>query len=300
MLARAKVNLYLHVLGRRDDGYHLLDSLVVFADLCDEVTASASNDLALEIDGPFAAGLAADRSNLVLRAARSLRESLGLREGAALRLTKNLPIASGIGGGSADAAAALLVLAELWHVDPAPALLARIALSLGADVPVCLAGRASFVGGIGEEIQPVGRLPQAWLLLVNPGVAISTQAVFGARSGAFSTPARWADPPQDFAGLLAYLEGTRNDLTEGATMLTSAITHVLEKVRALRNCALARLSGSGATCFGLFETEQAAKDAEAELRRHHPNWWARATALASHFPSPSGRERRFPSLSGRA
>ncbi len=280
MLARAKVNLFLHVTGRRADGYHLLDSLIVFAETGDEIALAPSDRLSLIIDGPFGAGLDSGPDNLVLRAAHALRDLTGVGAGAAIRLTKNLPVASGIGGGSADAAATLAGLCGLWDVAPGRAALLQIAGRLGADVPVCLDGVPSLVGGIGEELAPARGLPPAWLLLANPGIATPTPAVFKARQGPFSKPARWADPPRDFDAFAARLLGCGNDLTEAAISVTPVIRDVLVALASLRGCALARLSGSGATCFGLFADEASAGEAEAALRAARPTWWVTAAPMA--------------------
>jgi len=280
MLARAKVNLYLHVTGKRADGYHLLDSLIVFADTGDEISLAPADKLSLTIDGPFAEGLGAGPDNLVLRAAQALQEVCGARRGAVIRLTKNLPVASGIGGGSADAAATLSGLCGLWDVAPGRAALHAIAARLGADVPVCLDGVASFVGGIGEELAPARGLPPAWLLLANPKIATPTPAVFKARHGPFSNAARWRDPPRDFAAFAARLQSTANDLTEAAISVTPAIRDVLVALAALPGCVLARLSGSGATCFGLFADEAGARAAENRLRAQEPGWWVAAAPIA--------------------
>ena len=280
MLARAKVNLYLHIIGRRADGYHLLDSLIVFADTGDEISLAPADRLSMTIDGPFAAGLSAGSDNLVLRAAQALQEVTNTRSGAAIRLTKNLPVASGIGGGSADAAATLDGLCGLWDVAPGRAALLQIAARLGADVPVCLDGVASFVGGIGEELAPARGLPPAWLLLANPKVATPTPAVFKARQGPFSKAARWSEPPRDFADFAARLRSSANDLTEAAISVTPAIRDVLVALAALPGCVLARLSGSGATCFGLFADEAAARAAETKLHSARPDWWVAAAPIA--------------------
>ncbi len=280
MLARAKVNLYLHVTGRRADGYHLLDSLIVFAETGDEIALAPADGLSLAIDGPFAAGLEAGPDYLVLRAAKALQDLTGTRVGAAIRLTKNLPLASGIGGGSADAAATLDGLCGLWNLAPGRAALLRIAAELGADVPVCFDGMPSFVGGIGEELALARGLPPAWLLLVNPGVATPTPAVFKARRGPFSRPARWSEPPRDFAEFAVRLRGCGNDLTEAAIGVTPAIRDVLVALAGLPGCVLARLSGSGATCFGLFGDEASARAAEAEFRAARHAWWVAAAPMA--------------------
>ncbi len=280
MLARAKINLYLHVLGRRPDGFHLLDSLVVFAETGDEIVVAPSDALLLKIVGPFAATLAADDDNLVLRAARGLRDLAGVTTGAAILLTKNLPVASGIGGGSADAAATLHALMALWNIKPERAALERLALSLGADVPVCLAGRPSFMGGIGEEIAPVGTLPEAHLLLVNPGIATPTPAVFKARQGGFSPAGRWAAPPSDAKGLAAALKERGNDLTAAAITVTPAIRAVLDAIAGTESCLLARLSGSGATCFGIYADAAEAEAARRAVLAANPGWWAVAAPIA--------------------
>src|SRR5207248_9496768 len=202
--APAKVNLYLHVIGRRADGYHLLDSLIAFADIGDTITAAPADALALTVDGPEAAGIAGlGDDNLVLRAARLLRERGGIEAGAALHLDKRLPAAGGIGGGSSDAAAALRALAHLWGRPLDDKALAALALELGADVPACLAARPVWVGGIGERLEPVATLPQAGIVLANPRRKLSTAAVFQRRRGAFGTNGRFDPMPPDAAGLAA-------------------------------------------------------------------------------------------------
>jgi 4-diphosphocytidyl-2-C-methyl-D-erythritol kinase len=280
-LARAKVNLYLHVTGKRDDGFHLLDSLIVFAEAGDRLSIEPADSLSLAIDGPFADGLAAEADNLVLRAARAVAAEIGIVPRARIQLTKNLPIASGIGGGSADAAAALAGLCQLWNADIATDRLHRIALSLGADVPVCVDGAPSFIGGIGEEIVPAGRLPAAWLLLVNPKVPTPTPQVFKARRGDFSSPARWTAAPATAADLATYLAAQRNDLTEAATSVAPVVGDVLAAIADTEDCLLARLSGSGATCFGLYATAGAATAAGVAISRRQPHWWHVAAPLAT-------------------
>jgi 4-diphosphocytidyl-2-C-methyl-D-erythritol kinase len=280
MLAPAKINLYLHVVGRRPDGYHLLDSLIVFAETGDVVTAEADSALSLAIDGPFAGKLSADDDNLVLRAARGLRDIAGTTAGARIKLTKTLPVASGIGGGSADAAATLRVLCALWGIAPERAELETLALRLGADVPVCLDSKPSFIGGIGEEIAPAGAIPAAHMVLVNPGIATPTPAVFKARSADFSQPARWIAPPGDAHALAEALKRRRNDLTDPAIIVTPVIRDVLTAINATKDCLLARLSGSGATCFGLYVDPEAAEAARQRIVAAHPAWWAVATRIA--------------------
>ena len=277
--APAKLNLYLHVVGRRIDGYHLLDSLVAFAGVHDTVAAEKADALTLAFEGPFAAALSAEADNLVLRAARALADAAGIRPHAALRLTKRLPIASGIGGGSADAAATLQALGALWRVTHKQGALAKLALKLGADVPACLAGKAARVGGIGEQIVPAPALPPAPLVLVNPLVPLPTPAVFKARSGPYAKPAPLAAAPRDARDLAEALAARRNDLTAAAIGLVPAIKDILAALEAQPGCLLARMSGSGATCFALFARGEEAKAAEAALRANRPEWWVAASAL---------------------
>lgn len=277
--APAKINLYLNVTGRRADGYHLLDSLVAFAVVHDIVVAEKAAALTLAVTGPFAGALSAEPDNLVLRAARALADAAGVQPGAALRLVKRLPVASGIGGGSADAAAALLAASELWGLAREPQALARIGLTLGADVPVCLAGKAAQVGGIGEKIDPAPALPRAPLVLVNPRVPLSTPSVFKARSGPFSQPAPLTDAPRDARDLAEALAARRNDLTPAALGLVPEIADVLAALEVQRGCLLARMSGSGATCFALFARADEAGGAAAAIRAAKPGWWVEASKL---------------------
>lgn len=270
-LAPAKVNLFLHVTGRRADGYHLLDSLVVFAAAGDVLRGEVAGGLNLEVQGPFAASLSGEPDNLVLRAARSL----GGR-GARLVLEKNLPVASGIGGGSADAAAALRLLCRLWKLAPPD--LPGIALALGADVPVCLARRPSRMGGVGERLDAAPRLPRCGLVLVNPGVAVATPEVFRARRGDWSAPAELPRAWPDVAAMASDLQELRNDLEPPAIALQPVIGEVISALATVPGCRLARMSGSGATCFGLFDDPVMASEAAMRLRR--PDWWTWGGPLA--------------------
>lgn len=278
--APAKLNLYLHVVGRRDDGYHLLDSLVAFAEIGDEIIAEPAATLSLTIRGPQAAGLQEPSDeNLVWRAATLLAAHVGRSPDAALTLIKHLPVASGIGGGSSDAAATLRALAGLWRIDLDDATLAALGARLGADVPVCLARRVSWLGGIGERIEPAPALPPVTALLVNLGIALPTVAVFKARQGAFSATGRFDGAVPDAAALASLLATRRNDLTAAAIGLLPAIGEVLERLAALDGALIARMSGSGATCFALFATPAAAEAAAAELGSERPHWWIAAGKL---------------------
>jgi 4-diphosphocytidyl-2-C-methyl-D-erythritol kinase len=285
--AAAKVNLYLHVVGRRADGYHLLDSLVAFPDIGDRLTAEPSPILSLEISGPEAAGLAAaGDDNLVLRAARLLADSAGTARGACLHLEKNLPLAAGIGGGSSDAAATLRALMGLWGLAVAEQAICELGARLGADLPACLHGHAVWVGGIGERIDPAADLPQAGILLASPRRELPTAAVFAARSGPFGEAGRFAPMPEDVFGLAEALSSRRNDLTGAAIGLVPEIRAVLTRLARLPGALLARMSGSGASCYALFPDRRAAEAARAALAAAEPRWWCAAGELAF----PAGRE----------
>src|SRR5438105_965890 len=284
--APAKVNLYLHVIGRRADGYHLLDSLIAFADIGDTITAAPADALALTVDGPEAAGIAGlGDDNLVFRAARLLKERGGIEAGAALHLDKRLPAAGGIGGGSSDAAAALRALSHLWGRPLDDKTLAALALELGADVPACLAARPVWVGGIGEELEPAAFLPAPGIVLANPRRPLPTADVFRRRAGPFSSAARFEPVPADAAGLVAALNSRRNDLTKAAVALAPEIGAVLDLLAGLPGALLARMSGSGATCFALFADRVAALAAGRALAAAEPGWWTAAGALLTAAPS---------------
>ncbi len=278
--APAKVNLYLRVTGRRAaDGYHLLDSLAVFGPAADALAAApAPAGLALAVTGPEAAALAAEPDNLVLRAARALAAAAGLADpAAALTLEKRLPVASGIGGGSADAAAALRALDRLWGTGLGTRRLEAVAAGLGADVPVCVAGSPARMQGVGEILAPAPPLPRFALLLANPRLALPTPAVFRARAAAgagFSAPtALPAGGWPDAAALAADLRGLGNDLEAAAIGLCPPIAGVLAALAAQPGCLVARMSGSGATCFGLFAT---AVEADAAAAALPAGWWRHA------------------------
>jgi 4-diphosphocytidyl-2-C-methyl-D-erythritol kinase len=279
--APAKLNLYLHVVGRRADGYHLLDSLVAFAAVGDEVAAAPAPALSLDIAGPEAERLTGPvAENLVWRAAERLAAAASRAPAAALTLIKRLPVASGIGGGSSDAAATLRALDALWQLGLDEAALIALGAQLGADVPVCLIGRAAWLSGIGEEVERAEPLPAVTALLVNPGMALATPAVFKARQGPFSAPARFQSMPADAAGLVALLAARRNDLTAAAVSLMPEIGRVLDRLARLDGALLARMSGSGATCFALFAERAAAEAAAARLSAEEPRWWVAAAALS--------------------
>ena len=282
MFAPAKVNLYLHVTGRREgDGYHLLDSLVVFAGTGDTLRFAPSDRLSLTLEGPGAWLLSADDDNLVMRAARLLADALGRPAQAAITLEKHLPVASGIGGGSADAAATLRGLLSLWEAELDEDKLKEIGLKLGADLPVCLAGRPMQMSGIGEILTPAVPLPPAWLVLVNPRIALSTPAVFKARQGDFTPAAPLTEAPEDVHALADELSKRTNDLAHPAILLEPTVAAMLAAIATTEGCLLSRMSGSGATCFGLYATEEEADDAADALRAAHPGWWISPAPILS-------------------
>jgi 4-diphosphocytidyl-2-C-methyl-D-erythritol kinase len=270
--APAKVNLYLHVTGRRPDGYHLLDSLVVFPAIGDQLRAAQAEAVSLTVEGPFGAALTGEGDNLVLRAAQSLAGPAGAR----IVLEKHLPVASGIGGGSADAAAALRLLCRLWD---RPAASVSVALALGADVPVCLASQPARMQGVGEQLTPAPALPTCGIVLVNPGVSLATADVFRARIGGFSDPAALPGSWPDARTMARDLAALRNDLEPPAMALRPEIGTVLAALSAAPGCLLARMSGSGATCFGLFPDAPTAEAATRTLAR--PGWWHWGGALGA-------------------
>jgi 4-diphosphocytidyl-2-C-methyl-D-erythritol kinase len=284
--APAKINLTLRVVGRRADGYHDIESLVVFAGVGDTLTFAPARALALEVDGPTAAASGTLGDNLVFKAARALAERVeGLKLGC-FALTKRLPVAAGVGGGSSDAAAALRLLARANRIALDDARVMEAARITGADVPVCVDPRPRMMRGIGEILSGPVALPKLPAVLVNPRVAVPTKDVFTAlrehleaRKGmttgiAFETHARWK------AGdLIDALAEEPNDLEAPAVAIAPVIAQVLGDLNALKGCRLARMSGSGATCFGLFGTAPAAAAAARALRGKHPDWWIRATKL---------------------
>jgi len=304
--APAKINLYLHLTGRRDDGLHTLDSLVVFADVGDVITVDAlptpsdrqGSGLRLTITGPFAAGLDNGPDNLVLRAAHVLAQHAGIRPCAHITLEKNLPLSSGIGGGSSDGAATLKALSAFWHLEPPPPL-ETLGLKLGADVPVCLRARPAQMSGIGEHLSAAPVLPPSWLVLVNRGIGVSTPAVFQRYrdSGqAFCAPAALSSPPKNTQQLADAMAARHNDLMVPALALSPEIQTVLDSLNRQNGVLLARMSGSGGTCFGLFASQDTAHSALQHLRHEHPDWWVIATKMLENPPisSPTPRRKTAP------
>lgn len=277
--ARAKVNLALHVVGRRADGYHLLDTIVAFPPIGDLVIAEPGPDLSLTIEGPGATDLAgtAPDDNLVMKAARGLADLAGDRaSGVALRLVKQLPVAAGLGGGSADAAATLRLLARMWAVDITSNAVVDLALRLGADVPMCVASVPLRARGIGEDVEPFAVDPDLGIVLVNPRLPVSTPAVFRAltKRDNEGLPVPTGATRDD---LLALLRASRNDLEAAAITVEPAVATVLSELSGLDGALLARMSGSGATCFALFPDETIAAAAAERLAQRRPGWWIRSS-----------------------
>ena len=267
-LARAKINLCLHVTGQRADGYHLLDSIVVFADIGDQISIKSSDDFSLTINGPFAHGLSTGPDNLVLQAARLFSENC---KGAAITLTKNLPVASGIGGGSADAAATLRAMSRMtgapWPADAG--------LSLGADVPVCLQSKSCRMQGIGEQITRIKNFPNFAAVLICPKAGLTTSSIFSAIENKNNASVSLWLENQD---IYTFLHEQRNDLQRPSIATVKEIGKCLDAIKD-QDADLVRMSGSGATCFGLFSRNVAAQNAAQSLLNNHPDWWVQPCIL---------------------
>jgi 4-diphosphocytidyl-2-C-methyl-D-erythritol kinase len=288
VFAPAKINLFLHVTGRRDDGYHMLDSLVGFADIGDKIEFQPAREFSFNIKGPFAGGFNAkdkdaspDSGNLVARAAwdlaRAARRDLNCR----ITLHKNLPLASGVGGGSSDAAATLWGLMDLWglNIKNAAPYLVGLMEALGADVPVCMECKPAMIRGV-STVEPLEMtLPEMPVLLVNPARSCMTNDIFRQFDGAFKKPVSLPDDIAEKEGFVEFLKQQSNDLTAAAAQDIPEISAVLSLLDDQKGCVLSRMSGSGATCFGLFEDEEAVMDAAEQIMLAHPKWWVRGGTL---------------------
>lgn len=271
--APAKINLTLHVTGQRPDGYHMLDSLVVFAGVADHLTATPAPEISIKVTGPFAAGVPVDETNLIMRAAYTLRKARGVTKGATLTLEKNLPHAAGIGSGSSDAAAALVMLTKLWGVAPLDPAAPDI-LALGADVPVSLAAPAPMhMSGIGEVLAPVPALPRAALVLVRPPIDVPTPTVFKALKRKDGAPMEPLPEGLDFEGFAAWLSRQRNDLLPPAAKANPEIADALAKLDAQPSVIASGMSGSGATCYGLVKDMAAARQVARLIQVWQMGWW---------------------------
>lgn len=286
--APAKINLFLHVGDRRDDGYHSLESLVVFTEAGDRIECFAAERLSLTVEGPFADAVPKGDDNLILRAASALAEASGHGAagaegmGARIHLEKNLPVAAGIGGGSADAAATLRALNLLWQLNMNDARLLAIAATLGSDVPACLMARPLWMSGRGEVVCPVPALPSLKLILINPRLPLETPQVFarlGNRTGLGAAPR--AGSLATTSDLETFLFDTHNDLQAPAAALVPEIALIVRALQYSPSCRVARMSGSGPTCFGLFDWRNGALFAAEAIATKYPNWWVRVTRIAS-------------------
>lgn len=286
VLAPAKINLALHVTGLRADGYHLIDTLVAFTRFGDRLTIVDAPEDAFSVSGPFADSVPRDGQNLVLRAVEALRGVAPDAGPVSINLEKNLPVASGVGGGSSDAAAVLRALVERWGVGLGTDDLARIGLSLGADLPMCLAARPLVASGIGETISPVDGFPPIGIVIVNPGKGVATASVFAALESREGSSLPKLPRHLDFHTLCNWLETTRNDLEAPARRLEPAIDEALAALRKA-GAHFWRMSGSGATCFGLFESGNLAKRAAASIRARRPEWFVAATRFMSSEEAPA-------------
>ncbi len=278
--ASAKINLHLHITGRADDGYHHLDSLVAFTGLKDEITIRPSDKFALHISGKAIDCSAQD--NLISRATHSLASQFKVAPNINVNLVKNIPLAAGLGGGSADAATTLLLLKEFWNITSNTAV-KDIAASLGSDIVACLYGKPVIMRETGNNILPAPKLPKLYVLLVNPNVACPTPHVYknyAAATHQFSNDIVFPASFDTAKSLCAFLSvNTTNDLTDAAIEVAPEIQTVLTELEALQNCLLTRLSGSGATCFALFDTVDATNECAAIIKKNHPQWWVMPTTI---------------------
>ena len=282
--APAKINLTLRIVGQRADGYHELESLVAFADAADVLALQPGEPTVLTVEGPFAAACGSLADNLVLKAATALRDRVPKIRAGHFRLLKNLPVAGGVGGGSADAAAALRLLARVNNFSLGDARLAASALAAGADVPVCLEARSRIMCGVGEKLSARIAVPAVPALLVNPGVPLSTRDVFAAFSAASPAQKPLGPVPEEREAFLAFLAGHGNDLTQAAIACAPAVAEVLRALEAMTGARLARMSGSGPTCFALFNTAGEAVEARRTLQAAHKDWWLHAGTIGPGEP----------------
>lgn len=280
--APAKINLTLEIRGKRSDGYHELESLVAFSDLGDRLELVPGGDRSVDlcVGGPFAGVI--NEKNLVLRAAELFLAQYPQARGGRFSLDKRIPVAAGLGGGSADAAAAIRALVRASGLSPQDGELIPLLAGLGADIPVCVRSQAAWMTGIGETIQPLPALPRMAAVLVNPRVGLATRDVFSALNAQpldGETPRRAPGPFSTLGQLVEYLSGSSNDLERPARRLAPVIDDVLIALARTQGCLLARLSGSGPTCFGLYETEQEAEHAAERIRQENAAWWVTPTTL---------------------
>ena len=282
IFAPAKINLYLHITGRLDNGYHTLDSLVVFADIGDRVEIEPATDFQFRVDGPYAGGFSPkeldsspNSSNLIVQAVWSLARAAQKVPNIRATLTKNLPLASGLGGGSSDAAAVIWGLLEWWGLSSQAHYLPGLMARLGADVPVCLPCKPARVRGIGDILDPAPPMPEVAVVLVHPGKACPTSDVFSRFNGGLKEAQNMPQNLDSFENLVSFLKNQENDLYSAARTTVPEIDNAINALSSQKGCAIARLSGAGATCFGLFESEALAQNAANNIAAENPDWWVK-------------------------
>ena len=288
IFAPAKINLYLHITGKLDSGYHTLDSLISFADIGDDICIEPAQSLSLEINGPYGSAFKGkdlssepESTNLVIKAVRATAQLAQKTPALKVTLTKNLPLGAGIGGGSADAAAIIWGLLQYWALPKSLKGLDDLMLSLGADVPVCFACQSAYVSGIGETITPAHDIPEQPIVLIYPGKPCHTGKIFSLYNEDYIAPHPHKDPPD----LDDIMKNTRNSLTKTAIQTVPSIQNVLENLQTQEGCMLVRMSGSGSSCFGLFKDRAAADNAAENIASTNPDWWVKSGWL--------GRTQRY-------
>lgn len=293
-LVPAKINLYLHITGKRPDGYHLLDSLIVFTDICDKITIKESDKFSLEILGQFAHLVENNQTNIVFRAAKIMAEKCQRSCNIAIKLLKNIPVGAGLGGGSADCAATILLLNDLWQAEISNKELMEIGMKLGADVPVFIGQKAAFISGIGEGLQTLETLPELYAILVYPDKALATKNVFNAFIPGKTIkylPGGFLDYKTDLPlirkqhipdNLLSLLKNQRNDLQDAAISLIPEIKGLLGELSSLEGCEFARMSGSGSSCFAIFKDRNQAEFSRNQVAQRHPGYWTKACNIGMY------------------
>jgi len=282
VFAPAKINLFLHLTRKRRDGYHELQSLISFADIGDYISIEPADSFSFNIDGDFSANFIEneqkahlDCSNLVVRAARALSQLSNQALKVKITLTKNLPLAAGLGGGSSDAAAAIWGLQQFWGIESNEKYLLPLMIKLGADVPVCFNCQTSLVEGIGETLLPVNQIEEIPILIINPLISCPTQDIFLRHNGIFNKKINLPEYFESVFGYIDFLKSTNNDLYQPATQLIPEIGNIINAMEAQESCLLARMSGSGASCFALFETIEQANQAKLAILDENPDWWVK-------------------------
>ena len=286
LLAPAKVNLFLHICGKRSDGLHLLDSLITFAGIYDSITIKPSPELNVSLKGPFSNKKISTKNNLVLKAAKVLAEFSNIEPKIDIVIAKEIPVASGLGGASVNAAATLKLLTIYWDLNISDKTLFNIGENLGADVPACLTGKTIRIEGVGEILKAAKELPPCWFVFVNPGTQLNTKEVFELGLDKFNSKYKNPKYPGNLNELQKMLFDTQNGLMKSAIQLVPEIELVINKLRDTKNIIDARLSGSGATCFGVFPTENDAKIAAQTISIANPDWWVKAAPLLNKWDEP--------------